>query len=392
MIEELDMRKKIIACALSIAALMSLSVTAAAVGKMLSADMNLEALQKFAKKNTYSYKIYEYEKENAEINADNTEYELKYYEQMLKKTSQSDSKYYEYKLKIAELKKESELADIEFEYYDEDKEKLDRKLTDLALKSKYYELCCLEKQIGILQANVDYLKKYAEVEAIKLENRQSTETDCKLAQINLQMAENELSSAKKSAQSKTREIADLLNQYKDTEKFSVKCELPQSITYRKFDPEKLGKKFYEKNFELDKQRRSMEYDEDYLEEIENIYGKDSDTYKSYSNSYEIDKLNFEIKENEYKSQITEMVSSYEQAYTEYISCREYNSVLEDKLDILKTAYDTGNMSELDYLKQYAEISSEMCRMDNALAQADLLYDELCLIEDGADAVINNKDF
>jgi outer membrane protein TolC len=383
------MRKKIIAYALSIAAVMSLSVTAAAVGKMLSADMNLEALQKYAKKNTYSYKIYEYEKENAEINADNTEYELKYYEQMLKKTSQSDSKYYEYKLKIAELKKESELADIEFEYYDEDKEELDRKLTNLALKSKYYELCGLEKQVGILQANVDYLKKYAEVETVKLENRQSTETDCKLAQINLQMAENELWAAEKSVQSKTREISDFLNQYKNIEHFSVKCELPQSITYRKFDSKKLYKKFSEKNFELEKQRRSMEYDEDYLEEIENIYGKDSDTYKSYSNSYEIEKLNFEIKENEYKSQITEMVSSYEQAYAEYLSNREYNSVLADKLDILKTAYDTGNMSELDYLKQYAELSAEMNKSNNALAQADLLYDKLCLIEDGEDAVINN---
>lgn len=384
------MRKKIIAYALSIAAVMSLSVTAAAVGKMLSADMNLEALQKFAKKNTYSYKIYEYEKENAEINADNTEYELKYYEQMLKKTSQSDSKYYEYKLKIAELKKESELADMEFEYYDEDKEELDRKLTDLALKSKYYELCSLEKQVGILQANVDYLKKYAEVEAVKIENRQSTETDCKLAQINLQMAENELSAAEKSVQSKTREISDLLNQYKNIEHFSVKCELPQSITYRKFDPEKLYKKFSENSFELEKQRRSMEYDENYLKEIESIYGNDSDIYKSYSNSYEIDKLNFEIKENEYKSQIIEMVSSYEQAYAEYLSNREYNSVLADKLDILKTAYDTGNMSELDYLKQYAELSAEMNKANDVLAQADLLYDKLCLIEDGADAVINNN--
>lgn len=392
MIEELDMRKKIFACALSISVVMLLSVTAAAVEKMLNADMSLADLQKFAKKNIYSYKIYEYEKENAKIKADNTEYELKYYGQMLKKTSQSDSKYYEYKLKIAELKKESELAGMEFEYYDEDKEELDRKLTDLALKSKYYELCSLEKQVGIRQANVDYLKKYAEVEAVKLENRQSTETDCKLAQINLQMAENELSAAEKSVQSKTREISDFLNQYKDTENFSVKCELPQSITYRKFDPEKLYKKFSENSFELEKQRRSMEYDENYLEEIESIYGKDSDIYKSYSNSYEIDKLNFEIKENEYKSQITEMVSSYEQTYAEYLSNREYNSVLADMLDILKTAYDTGNMSELDYLKQYAEISSEMCRMDNALAQADLLYDRLCLVEDGTDAVINNKDF
>ena len=234
------------------------------------------------------------------------------------------------------------------------------------------------------------LKKYAEVEAVKIENRQSTETDCKLAQINLQMAENELSAAEKSVQSKTREISDLLNQYKDTEKFSVKCELPQSITYRKFDPEMVYKKFSENSFELDKQRRSMEYDEDYLEEIKNIYGKDSDTYKSYRNSYEIDKLNFEIKENEYKSQITEMVSNYEQTYAEYLSNREYNSVLADKLYILKTAYDTGNMSELDYLKQYAELSAEMNKANDVLAQADLLYDKLCLIEDGADAVINNN--
>lgn len=81
-----------------------------------------------------------------------------------------------------------------------------------------------------------------------------------------------------------------------------------------------------------------------------------------------------------------MISDYEQAYAEYLSYMEYNSVLADKLDILKIAYDTGNMSELDYLKQYSELSSEMCRMDNALVQVDLLYDRLCLIENGADAV------
>ena len=389
MIEEFDMRKKFIACALSIAAVMSLSVTAAAVGKMLSADMSLEALQKFAKKNTYSYKIYEYEKGNAEINADNSEYELKYYEKLLKETYQSDSKYYEYKLKTAELKKEAELADMEFEYYDEDKEELDGKLTDFALKSKYYELCSLEKQVGILQTNVDYLKKYAEVEAVKLENRQSTETDCKLAQINLQMAENELSAAENSVKGKTREISDFLNQYENTEKFSVKCEFPKSIDYRDFDADKLYKDFSKNSFELKKQIKSMDLDKDYLEEIESIYGKESDVYKSNSNTYEINRLNFEVKENEYKMQITEMVSNYEQAYAEYLCSKEYNSVLADKLDILKTAYDTGNMSELDYLKQYAELSAEMNKANNALAQADLLYDKLCLIEDGADVVINN---
>ncbi len=54
--------KKIISVLLSCVLVLSLSVTAYAADKKLSSDMSLEDLQKFAKKNTYSYKIYEYEK------------------------------------------------------------------------------------------------------------------------------------------------------------------------------------------------------------------------------------------------------------------------------------------------------------------------------------------
>lgn len=387
------MRKRRIAASAAAVLLVGFSsVTTTAVGKMLSSDMNLDALQKFADKNTYSYKIYEYETENSEINADSKEYELEYYRQLLKSTSESDSRYAEYTLKVAKLEKEYALAEMDWEYYDDEKETADKKLLDLALKSKYYELCDLENQADVQRANVQYMKKYTEIESVKLENGQTTETDKKLAVINLDMAENELSAAENAVQSKTREISDFLNQYKDIENFSVKCELPENLIYRKFDVEKLYKKFSENSFELKKQRKSMEFDEGYLEVIGKLYGKESDTYKSYSNSYEIDKLNFEITENSYKSQITEMASNYEQSFAEYLSCVKYKSVLEEKLDILKTAVDTGNMSELDYLKQYAELSAEMCRMDNALAQADLLYDKLCLIEDGTDAVINNIEF
>ena len=98
--------RKLIAGIVSIAVAVSLPVTTAAVGKMLSSDMNLEDLQKFADKNTYSYRIFEYEKENTEISADSKEYELEYYRQLLKSTSESDSRYAEYMLKVAELEKE----------------------------------------------------------------------------------------------------------------------------------------------------------------------------------------------------------------------------------------------------------------------------------------------
>ena len=374
--------RKLIAGIVSIAVAVSLPVTTAAVGKMLGSDMDLKDLQKFADKNTYSYRIFEYEKENTEISADSKEYELEYYRQLLKSTSESDSRYAEYMLKVAKLEKEFALAEIEQKHYDEGKEEADKKQLDLVLKSKYYELCGLENQAEIQRANVQYMKKYAEIEAVKLEGGRTTETDCRLAQVSLEMAENDLSAAENAVQIKTREISDFLNQYDDTEKFSVECVMPQSLEYRKYDAEKLYEKFSENSFELEKQRKSMECDEAYLDVIGKLYGRESDTYKSYSNSYEIDKLNFEAAENSYKSKIAAMILNYEQAYEKYMISQEYMAVLTEKLGILQTAYNSGNMSELEYLKQYAELKGEMCGAGNAVQEADLLYERLCMIEEG----------
>lgn len=374
--------KKIISVLLSCVLVLSLPVTAYAADKKLSSDMSLEDLRKFAKKNTYSYKIYEYEKENAEMQRDGKENELEYYEYLLRGTSKSDEKYYEYKLKVSELKKDAELAKMDFEYYDEDKEDIDKKILDLSLKSKYYELCLLDGQRKNQQLKVKHLKKRAEIEAVKLESGQSTDNEKQLADMSLKLAENELSAVKKSMESKKRELADFLNQYEDAENFSVKCILPDKISRQKFDSKKLWKKFSENSFELEKERKGMEFDEEHLEEIKEIYGDDSDTYKSCKNSYEIDKLNFEVKENEYKAKIAALLSDYDTAWSEYEACLEYNKILRDKLSILKIAYDSGNVSELDYLEQYADIKAEMSKADNALVKADLLGDKLMLVEEG----------
>ncbi len=227
--------KKIISVLLSCALVLSLPITAYAADKKLFSDMSLEDLQKFAKKNTYSYKIYEYEKENAEMQKDGKKNELEYYEYLLRSTSKSDEKYYEYKLKVSELKKEAGLAKMDFEYYIEDKEDIDRKLLDMSLKSKYYELCRLDGQRKNQQLKVNHLKKRAEIETVKLKSGQSTDNEKQLADMSLKLAENELSAVKKSMGSKKRELADFLNQYEDTDNFSVKCSLPDKISYQKFD-------------------------------------------------------------------------------------------------------------------------------------------------------------
>ncbi len=155
-----------------------------------------------------------------------------------------------------------------------------------------------------------------------------------------------------------------------------------SAVKKSMGSKKLWKKFSENSFELEKERKGMEFDGDHLEEVKKIYGEDSDTYKSCKNSYEIDKLNFEARENEYEAKIAALLSDYDTAWLEYAACLEYNKILRDKLSILKVAYDSGNVSELDYLEQYSDIKAEMSKIDNALVKADLLGDRLKLIEEG----------
>lgn len=379
--------KKIITGVCLFSLISSMSITTFAAVKALNKNMDLEDIQEFSEKNTYSYKIYKYEKENIKINAESIEEEFEYYKKLVENTRESDSKYAEYKLKFIELEKDHDICKMETKYYDKEKETADKKILDLELKSKYYELCILNNQIYIQRANINYLKKYAEIEAVKLESGQSTEIDHRFALINLEIAKNELSAAKESVQSKTKEISDLINQYKDTENFSVKCNLPQKPDYNKFDAEQLYKNFSDNNLELKKQRRSMKYDKDHLRFIEELYGKENDTYKTYHNAYEINTLNNEIQENNYKTKINELVLSYEQSFNEYNSYIKYNSVLKDKLDILKTAFETGNISELEYLRNYAELSAEMYKADSVLVQIDLIYDKLCMIEEGYDIFI-----
>lgn len=376
------MNKKICTIILSIVTVCSLSITASAYVKKLTADMSLKQIQSVADKNTYSYKIYEYEKENKDIELDNTEYQLDYYKSLLRTTSKYKSEYYEYKLKIPELNKEVELLKLDQEYYDETKEDDDKLVLDYSLKSKYYDLCLLKKQLDAQNSQVEYLKKSAEIEAVRFENGQSTENACQLAEINLKLAQNQTDSINDSIKQKEREITDFLNQYKDIDDFSVKCEPPNEIEPKKYDAEKLYKHFSENSFELKKLHKSIELDEDYLEETENIYGKDSDTYKSFSNSLETDKLNLEMREQDYLSQILALVSDYENACGKYEVYLEYNAALESKLEILKTAVDTGNISELEYLEQAANICSEQNKLYNALVGVELLGDKLKLVEEG----------
>lgn len=293
----------------------------AAVSKKLYENMSLTALLKMPDEETYILKINALDKENNAFDIEDLEQQIEYYTSQMNNLKIKDQKYYEYKLQLLSLEKDLFLAEFEDEYFNE-KDKLDKKALNFNLQSKYYDLCLLKSKLAAANIRLDYLNKSMDVEHIKFSQERSTEIDVKLKEIDVKSAENTVKQIKNEMDNVNRLIANMLNQYK-AENYSFSLEIPTEINeYSKFE-KTVNKRFFEKNYDIKRVNNQIEAEETYLEEIEKIYGKDSDTYKKLSNSIEKSKLELEIKEENFKIFITEKFNTYESALTNYRTSCEY---------------------------------------------------------------------
>lgn len=374
--------KKIISIVLCLTFASTLSITVTANFNYLKKNMDYKDLKIFSNCNTYSYQIFNYEKENAVIDVNTVEDQLQYYKNQLFFVEIGSSEYYEYKQKIAELNKSLGLLKFEEDYYNKNKYDEDKKLYELTLNKKYYEYCILEQQLEIQGANVNYVSKLAEVESVKLSKGQSTENDKKIKDINLELAKSEKDKVNDSIEQKRYEILNYLNQYKYTDNFSIEPEVPSTIYYHRFNVDDIYRNFKDQNHIIQKDNKALMLQEEFISEITLLYGGTNDTVRLNKNNLEIDKLNFESTCEEYKYQITKLISDYENSYSQYQSYKEYNSVIDSKIDILEISKSSGNVSDLEFLKQYYELTKEKLEYYKALINTDILYQQLCLVDSG----------
>ncbi len=374
--------KKIAVLAVAFTITLSFPFSVFALQKKLTENMNLKDLQNFAYENTYSYKIFEYQTENVETNLEDTENQLKYYENMLEKSPTNSSEYFEYKLKIAELTKQTELLKFENEYYSEEKEEHEKSLLNFNIKSYYYDIYLANLQIKSCKKNVAYLQNLVDVEKIKFDKGLVAQNSFDTAKINLELAENSLQVYESELSYKQNSLTNYLNVYEDTDNFSINSSFPSDFEYKKYNFATLYIDFTKNNFDFLNQEKNIELTTDYLEILEEIYGEKSNTYLLKSNEFETLKLNTEIKINEQKLQISTLVKDYENAYNEYLIFENYNLVLDERKNISKISFQKGRISESEYLKTLAEISSEKIRGDEVLCKLLLLQNKIQLVENG----------
>ena len=131
-----------------------------------------------------------------------------------------------------------------------------------------------------------------------------------------------------------------------------------------------------------KVKNQKESEKKYVEEIEKIYSNMSSVYKQESNTFEKSKLELEMKEADCKASVAEKYSKYKSAKADYETSCEYRKALNEKLAILKSSLDAGQISELEYLKQQVQVYSAFCDCDNATIEYICAIDELELLDLG----------
>ncbi len=373
------MKKKITAIALSTVMVISMTVGVSAANKRLYEKMDLDSLLKASEKGLYTYKINALDKENAEPDFDDLKDKIDEYKKLTQYEYQPN--YYENKLKLLELENEFAITEFEFNYL-KNKDSADKKALQYKLQSEYNNLYLLDSKLKSVNSNLKYLDKLFEIEKVKLSQERSTDINVSICEMDVKLAKTSVKQIENEKLKIEHSIANMLNEYDNDEYCFVviKPELPE-LTLTEAN---VIKNFFDKNYDYTKQKKQLEADQKYLKEVEKIFefDKDNEQIKKLKNTVEISKLEFEIAEENYKLYISNKFIDYTTALYNRNVYLKYRTTLSQKLSLLETSFKNGNISEIDYIYQKADIQAALYDCDNADIALVNVINEISLLNEG----------
>lgn len=120
-----------------------------------------------------------------------------------------------------------------------------------------------------------------------------------------------------------------------------------------------------------------------LEMMKKSIDLNSDMFTDKSNVYALQYADYTASVTAYDNNIAQKKSEMENSEPLF----KAGGISQADYDNICRSFENAELeSELEYLKQYSELKTEMLKADQAIIEADILYDRLCLVQDGADVV------
>ncbi|HOV27128.1 MAG TPA: TolC family protein [Pseudobacteroides sp.] len=227
------------------------------------------------------------------------------------------------------------------------------------LQVEYYNVCLFIKQLSLAQNELEVVNKQISVEREKLNQGDST-----------QLAVDELNSRKRIIQDKISG----LNQNIEVGKNALKSRLNETSGIQ-FDPSftipsvvegtdtyslsELQKKCKDNNIDLLQMNAYLGFYNTLISNLKAIVGENDSAYFSAISERVKLQADANIMRTEIDNYVEHQYSIFKQSLSAYTTAQERKDILNRQLDLLKTKYENGDISELQYLSDRYLILKEL---------------------------------
>ncbi|HEY9062507.1 MAG TPA: hypothetical protein VIO64_18705 [Pseudobacteroides sp.] len=256
------------------------------------------------------------------------------------------------------------------------------------LQVEYYNVCLSIKQLLLAQSELEVVNKQISVEQEKLNQGDST-----------QLAVDDLNCRKKIVQ----DIIISLNQSIDEGKNALKSRLNETTAVQ-FDPSfsipstvdgsdtyslaTLRKKCEDNNIGLLQTNAYIGFHSSLVSSLRTCVGESDPSYGTAVSERSKLQADANVLKQQIDTYVEQQYNIFKQGLISYSTTQERKGILNRQLDVLKTKYDNGDISELQYLSDKFLVLKELNNGYNSIVDKINAKTMINLIENGI--IIQNK--
>lgn len=227
------------------------------------------------------------------------------------------------------------------------------------LQVEYYNVCLLIKQLSLGQGELELVEKQIAVELEKLNQGNST-----------QLAVDDLNSRRRIVQDKITN----LNQSIDTGKNALKARLNETANVQ-FDPSfaipssvdssdtyslsTLRIKCEDNNLSLLQANAYIGFHNTLISSLKACAGEGDYSYGTTISERSRLQADANVLKQKLDAYVEQQYNAFKQSLARYSSAKEREDILSRQLEVLKTRYDNGDISELQYLSDKFQVLKEL---------------------------------
>lgn len=227
------------------------------------------------------------------------------------------------------------------------------------LQVEYYNVCLSIKQLSLAQSELEVVNKQISVEQEKLNQGNSTQLTVDDLNSRKRIVQDKITSLNQSIDAGKNALKSRLNETTDVEfdpSFTIPSIVDGSDTY---SLSTLRKKCEDNHLGLLQTNAYFGFHSTLISYLASCVGENDSSYRTALSERSKLQADANVLKQSIDLNVEKQYNTFKQSIASYSTFQERYNVLNKQLDVLKTKYDNGDISELQYLSDRLAILNEL---------------------------------